>query len=259
MEAHQHFAPMPTTLFEPLHPVQKAAFQKMSLDDKLAMVNGLICFARELKLSHLRVEHSDWTEEQIQREVARIFCMLLPDLYQSFIKPIHQAGISYMVTGSVASIAYGEPRMTLDVDMVVFLKRGDAAQFQKIFPENNYYVPGEDVLLNESMREVRGHWNVIDHKTGLKADFYPVGRDSLHIFFWPRRVLTHSKEGELWLAPPEYVILRKLQYFAEGASDKHLRDIDRMLEISPEKIDLELLMAKIREYGLQDGWRKIRP
>jgi hypothetical protein len=64
---------MPTTLFEPLHPVQKAAFQKMSLDDKLAMMNGLITFAGDFKLSYLRVDHPEWTEEQLQREVARIF------------------------------------------------------------------------------------------------------------------------------------------------------------------------------------------
>ena len=51
--------------------------------------------------------------------------MLPPDLYCAFIKPLHEAGVAYMVTGSVASIAYGEPRMTLDVDMVVFLNKGE--------------------------------------------------------------------------------------------------------------------------------------
>jgi len=31
-------------------------------------------------------------------------------------------------------------------------------------------------------------------------------------------------EGEpIWVAPPEYVILRKLEYFREGKSEKHLR------------------------------------
>ena len=187
-----------------------------------------------------------------------IFYMLPPDLYCAFIKPLHEAGVAYMVTGSVASIAYGEPRMTLDVDMVVFLNKGDAAKFKTIYPESGYYVPPEDVLLCEISRDSRGHWNVIDHRTGLKADFYPLGREPLHLFFWPKRSLYVSKEGEIWLAPPEYVILRKLQYFTEGGSDKHLRDIDRMLEISHERIDHDLLKLKIGELQLQAAWAKIR-
>ncbi len=36
-------------------------------------------------------------------------------------------------------------------------------------------------------------------------------------------------EPFLILAPPEYVIVRKLQFFREGGSQKHLRDISRML------------------------------
>jgi len=30
-----------------------------------------------------------------------------------------------------------------------------------------------------------------------------------------------------YAAPPEYVILRKLQYFREGGSEKHLLDIKK--------------------------------
>jgi hypothetical protein len=183
--------------------------------------------------------------------------MPLPDLYRAFIKPLHEAGLSYMVTGSVASIAYGEPRLTLDVDLVVFLKYGEEVKLQTIFPSDNYYVPPAEVILAEITRDFGGHWNVIDHQSGLKADFYPVGRDPLHLFFWPKKTLHISAQGELWLAPPEYVILRKLQYFQEGGSDKHLRDIDRMLEISEGKIDLSLLQEKIQELKLQDAWNKL--
>jgi hypothetical protein len=39
------------------------------------------------------------------------------------------------------------------------------------------------------------------------------------------------------IAPPEYVILRKLEYFREGGSDKHLRDIRAMLAVSGDQLD----------------------
>ena len=34
---------------------------------------------------------------------------------------------------------------------------------------------------------------------------------------------------QLPVAPPEYVIVRKLQFYHEGGSEKHLRDISAML------------------------------
>jgi hypothetical protein len=43
------------------------------------------------------------------------------ELFQLFVRPLQQAGFRYIVTGSVAAIFYGEPRLTLDVDLVVFL------------------------------------------------------------------------------------------------------------------------------------------
>ncbi|MEJ7809772.1 MAG: hypothetical protein WKG32_05070 [Gemmatimonadaceae bacterium] len=47
--------------------------------------------------------------------------MTAPDLYRLILRPLHDTGIEYMVTGAVAAIAYGEPRMTNDVDVVVRL------------------------------------------------------------------------------------------------------------------------------------------
>ncbi len=41
------------------------------------------------------------------------------DLILLFVRPLQQAGFRYIVTGSVAAIFYGEPRLTLDVDLVV--------------------------------------------------------------------------------------------------------------------------------------------
>jgi hypothetical protein len=66
-------------------------------------------------------------------------------------------------------------------------------------------------------------------------------------------------EGDrLILAPPEYVILRKLQYYREGRSQKHLRDIHRMLLNLGENCDRSGLEAKIAEYGLIQEWAEAR-
>ena len=58
-------------------------------------------------------------------------------------------------------------------------------------------------------------------------------------------------ETKISLAPPEYVIVRKLEFFREGASEKHLRDIRSMLAISGEQIDRAALDEWIQRLGLQ--------
>jgi hypothetical protein len=48
---------------------------------------------------------------------------------------------------------------------------------------------------------------------------------------------------EAWCSPPEELIVKKLSYYEQGGSDKHLRDIASMLRISPREIDLERLRS----------------
>jgi hypothetical protein len=61
----------------------------------------------------------------------------------------------------------------------------------------------------------------------------------------------------LWLAPPEYVILRKLEYWREGHSEKHLRDVRAMLG-SQLAVDREFLDREIRERGLESAWATLK-
>ena len=59
------------------------------------------------------------------------------------------------------------------------------------------------------------------------------------------------------VAPIEYVILRKLEYFREGKSEKHVRDIRGMLEVSPTQIDRPFLEQWIARLGLAAEWDRI--
>ena len=66
-------------------------------------------------------------------------------------------------------------------------------------------------------------------------------------------------EGEcVRVAPPEYVIVRKLEYYREGSSEKHLRDIAGRVELSSDQIDFKELEEFIHRYGLEKEWAKAR-
>ena len=95
-----------------------------------------------------------------------------PDFISLFVAPLESVGINYMITGSVASSVYGEPRNTLDIDLVVLIQPDQIPLLPQLFPENDFYLPPSDVVAIESRREAHGHFNIIHHHTGLKADIY---------------------------------------------------------------------------------------
>lgn len=180
-----------------------------------------------------------------------------PDLFLVFVEPLNRAGIPYMVTGSIAGIFYGEPRMTHDVDMVVELDSRRIGDFVALFPSDEFYCPPEAVIRAEVRRDTRGHFNLIHLASGFKADIYPVGRDPLHTWAIERRRAEKMAGIEVLMAPPEYVILRKLQFYQEGGSDKHLRDIRSMLELSAPVIDRNELEARVSQLGLSAIWNEL--
>ena len=64
-----------------------------------------------------------------------------PDFISLFVAPLESVGINYMITGSVASSVYGEPRNTLDIDLVVLIQPDQIPLLPQLFPENDFYLP----------------------------------------------------------------------------------------------------------------------
>ena len=183
--------------------------------------------------------------------------MQAPELYLMFIIPLNRMNIPYMVTGSAAAMIYGMPRLTNDIDLVVQLKLSDITNFIKEFSDERFYIPPEEIIQVEVNRRFRGHFNIIDHDTGFKADIYLMGQDDLHHWAILRKVEFEIAGEKFWIAPPEYIILRKLEYYKEGGSTKHIDDIRNMIEVSGTKIDQTVLKEKIDNLGLQHEWQLV--
>jgi len=97
---------------------------------------------------------------------------------------------------------------------------------------------------------------VIHIPSGNKIDFIIARRDA-----WGRSQLSRRSREEIlpgrpgYTAAPEDVILGKLWYYHEGGSDKHLRDMVGMLQVSGDEIDTEYVEHWVRELGLTEEWR----
>lgn len=159
--------------------------------------------------------------------------MVARDEVSLFVERLNSVGADYMVTGATAAIVYGQPRVTNDIDVVLALGDEHLAALSRAFPTSDFYLPPDSVIRVEQSRPLRGHFNIIHHSSGYKADVYLAGKDPLHAWALPTRRRVEWGDGvPLYVAPPEYVIIRKLEFFREGGSTKHVTDVRAILEIT---------------------------
>ncbi|MFY9315690.1 MAG: hypothetical protein WAO95_09035 [Burkholderiales bacterium] len=180
--------------------------------------------------------------------------MPAPDPFAPFLEPLERLALPYCITGSVAASVYGEPRLTADIDVVVLLREQDIAALRAAFPVADYYVPPEETMREAVTRNERGMFNLIHHRSQFKADIYLAAGDPLHTWALEHRRRIDLAGAGAWIAPPEYVIVRKLEFLREGGSDKHLRDIRFMLAATP--VDRAFIETEVARRGLQEPWRK---
>ena len=181
--------------------------------------------------------------------------MGFPEAYAFYLDRLEATAIPYCITGSVAAGMYGEYRTTIDIDLVLLLHPNDIRAFRAAFPESEFYVPPTETLVIEIARAQRSCLNLYHHASGFKADLFFAGHDSLRQWALTHRRRLPYGEGQVWAAPPEYVVIRKLEYFREGGSDKHVRDIRLMLAITP--LEAAFLRQHIARLGLGEQWQEV--
>ena len=148
--------------------------------------------------------------------------------------------IPYMVAGGFAAIFYGEPRLTIDVDIVADIKVKHVKAFIAAFPLPEYYLSEEGIY--DSLRR-RYPFNVIQSTTGAKVDIVPLPDDPFtRAAFSRRQRMVYNEAGqEADFISIEDIVLAKLFAFEQTGSEKHLRDARGVLVVQWGQLDLELI------------------
>jgi len=177
------------------------------------------------------------------------------ELLQKIIEVLDRLNISYLVTGSVGAMAYGEPRLTNDIDIVAAIEKRHVAGLVEAFPAPDFFI-SEDMIL-EAIR-LRGQFNIIHPSSGLKVDII-VRRDTPFdkSRFGRIRRIKPSDSYTANFAAPEDIIIMKMQYYRDGGSEKHLRDIAGILKISRDEVDTAYIADWSRRLALTDIWEII--
>ena len=178
------------------------------------------------------------------------------ELLRTLIGILEKLELRYFVTGSVAAIYYGEPRFTNDIDVVVDLPEERIPDLVASFPSGEFYV-SEEALHRAVQRQ--GACNVIHIPSSLKIDVM-VAADTMfnRSRFERAKRVQPGDDLEATFASAEDVIVKKMDFFREGGSEKHLRDITGILMVSGDHLDHDYIENWADQMGLETIWRTIK-
>lgn len=161
-------------------------------------------------------------------------------------------GLRYAVTGSTATITYGEPRFTNDIDVVVDIPAARIDEFMLAFPRPDFY---PSLTAVESAVAHQRQFNIIHPTSGLKVDVIVASQSEFDRQRLDRsRLLAVLADRSVSFAAPEDVILKKMEYYQQGGSEKHLRDISGVLRLQGDRIDRDRITAWAARLGVSNVW-----
>ena len=140
-----------------------------------------------------------------------------------------EAGIPYMVTGSIAMNYYAVPRMTRDIDIVIELSEEDVEETVRLF-QREFYVDRE--MVQQAVKD-RLMFNVIHNAYMIKVDLI---------------VRKNSDYRNL--------ILSKLDWAKDSHSEIQLGDVRNLLAAVPQ-LDHDYLIGWADRLGLRELYQEV--
>jgi len=161
--------------------------------------------------------------------------------------------VRYLVGGSLASAVSGEPRSTLDADMVVELAEKDVEPFTAALGDR-FHVDVD--ALRRAIRE-RSSTNLIHSETSTKVDLFVVGGSPLDRQQMDRRQrvkVSTDPDGWLYVYTPEDILLQKLRWYRMGneVSDRQWRDIVGIILVQEGRLDMSWLQDGAEALAVSD-------
>ncbi len=167
------------------------------------------------------------------------------DIVRDISHRFEEAGIRYMLTGSMAMNYYAQPRMTRDIDVVVAIGPEDVGRVASLF-RNDYYVSEENIresLAHESI------FNLIHQESVIKVDCIIRKGTEYRRAEFERRQKISLLDFTTFIVSKEDLIISKLFWAKDSHSEIQLGDVRNLLAIG---YDNAYLQRWTRELGLDN-------
>jgi hypothetical protein len=170
------------------------------------------------------------------------------------VESLDKLSIPYMVTGSLASAFYGEPRSTQDVDIVVRAPEPPLQRLGERLRAAGLYCDAG--AITEAV-ELKGLFNAIDPATGWKVDFIVLKDRAFGRAAFEGRTLAELGGVPLHLIRAEDVVVSKLEWAQLGGSERQLRDVVGVLMVQGPLLDRDYIERWVTGLGLSNEWARV--
>ena len=159
-------------------------------------------------------------------------------------------GVVHTIGGSIASSMAGEPRSTIDVDIVADLKAEHVAGLVAALQQDFYL---DETALRRAVADLSSA-NLIHHETSIKIDLFIAGGTPLDRQQLARRLRVDVGGRTLHVHPPEDILLQKLRWYRKGGevSDRQWRDVVGIVRVQGTRLDRTYLYSQAPVLGVAD-------
>lgn len=162
-------------------------------------------------------------------------------------------GAEYAIWGGIAVVAYGEPRFTQDMDILLSPNQFATSLFVRRLHESHYHV--DEVAVKQAMNG--GFFNVIHLGYHIKTDFYVPVEPELQEMIAERVYLPFDEMRRATYVSATAVIKAKLRAYADTQSTRHLDDIASIIRLQGQKLAQSQIEVIATQIGLHDVWRTL--
>ena len=163
---------------------------------------------------------------------------------------LDRLGVTHTIGGSIAASVAGEPRSTIDVDIVAALEAPHVVPLGAAL-EPAFYLDVDALARAVANRRAA---NLIHHETQIKVDLFVAGGTPIDHLQLSRRRSVDVGGRQIFVHPPEDILLQKLRWFRAGGetSDRQWRDVLGIVRIQGERLDRQYLETQGRVLGVGD-------
>ncbi|KAA3662228.1 MAG: hypothetical protein DWQ04_14065 [Chloroflexi bacterium] len=157
----------------------------------------------------------------------------------------------YAIWGGIAVVAFGEPRFTQDMDILLSPRQFELKLFVRRLQEMHYHV--DEIAVNKAMNG--GYFNVIHLGYHIKTDFYVPIEPDLLTMIAECTYLPFDEMRRAAYITSNSTIIAKLRAYKNSQSTRHLDDIASIVRTQGKKLDAAQIDIVAARLGLLGAWR----